>query len=133
MSDKNEQIARTIQLAIEGNTTEFRKKISYLVGNTTLKSLNLKSNTISGIASAEGARAIGTTTFKAVSDASRGDVVCTGLCLVATTCEGLAILAANVPAIPGRRRIYIISKSTSIGLMRFRNLCRNAKGQIGPC
>lgn len=131
--ERNEQIANAIQAAIEGNTTEFGKDISYLIGNTTLKSLNMKSNIISGIASAEGARAMGTTTFKAFADASRGDVACTGLCIIATTCEGLAILAANVPAIPGRRRIYLISKGTSIGVMRFRNLCRNAKGQIRPC
>jgi len=35
MPDKNEQISRAIQLAIEGNTTELEKEISYLVRNTT--------------------------------------------------------------------------------------------------
>lgn len=133
MSDNNEKISRAIQLAVQGNTNEFGKEISYLIGNTTLKSLNLKSNVISGIASAEGARSIGTTTFKAVLDAGRGDVVCSGLCILATSCEGLAILAANVPRIPARRNIYLIAKCTSIGVMRFRNLCRNAKDQIVPC
>ena len=58
MSVNNEEISHAIQLAIEGNTTQFGKEISYLVGNTTLKSLNPKSNIISGIASAEGAYAI---------------------------------------------------------------------------
>ena len=87
---------------IKGNTTEFKKEISYLISNTTLKSLNLKSNIIRVIASNKSDRTIGMTTFKAILDVSRGDVVCTGLCIIATIYEGLAMLAVNVPAIPGR-------------------------------
>lgn len=137
MFNENEKAARAIQLAVEGNSTEFAKEISYLVGNATLRGMNLKSDLIQPIiaasASAEGARALGTTAFKAVSDASQGDKICTGLCIVASVCEGTALIAANVKILPYRGKIYIASKSGSIALMRFRNLCRNAKGQIGPC
>lgn len=85
MADNNKQITHAIRVAIKGNTTEFKKEIFYLIGNTTLRSLNLKSNLISGIVSIEGAHAMGSTTFKAFSNASRGDVVCAGLCIIATT------------------------------------------------
>jgi hypothetical protein len=68
-----------------------------------------------------------------MEDISRGDKLCSGLCIVATTCEGVAIVAGTCKFIPYRYRVYIGAKAISVGVMRFRNLCRNAQGKIGPC
>lgn len=64
-----------------------------------------------------------------MEDLGRGDKLCTGLCIVATACEGVAITASSCKFVPFRYRVYIGAKT----VMRFRNLCRNAQGQIGPC
>jgi 3'-phosphoadenosine 5'-phosphosulfate sulfotransferase len=37
MENKNEEAARAIQAAVEGNATEFSKEMSSLVGNATLR------------------------------------------------------------------------------------------------
>ena len=136
MSDP-EETAKAIQAAVEGDATEFSKKISYLVGNATLRSLNIKEEivekVVGGGATLQGCYSIGSTAWKTVEDISRGDKVCAGLCILATTCEGLAITASSCKVFPFRYRIYIGAKGTSIAVMRFRNLCRNAQGQIGPC
>ena len=137
MNTENESVARAIQAAVEGNATEVSKEISYLVGNATLKSLNFKSDFLNPLISTgatwQGCYSIGTTAWKTAEDISRGDKVCAGLCIVATGCEGVALLAANTKLVPFRFKVYTITKGCSIGLMRFRNLCRNAKGEIRPC
>jgi len=137
MQNKNEEAARAIQAAVEGNATEFSKEVSYLVGNATLRTLNIKEEfvgkAIGGGATLQAGYSIGTTAWKTVEDLSRNDKLCTGLCLVATTCEGVALLASCSKIFPFRYRVYIGAKTTSLTVMRFRNLCRNANGQLGPC
>ena len=75
---------------------------------------------------------MGKTAFGAVEDISRGDKVCTGLCLVATACEGVAF-TTRVLKVPYGMKVYICAKTASAGLMKFRNLCKNAKGEIVTC
>jgi hypothetical protein len=137
MADKNEEAARAIQAAVEGNATEFSKEMSYLVGNATLRTLNIKEEfvgkVIGGGATLQAGYSIGTTAWKTVEDLSRSDKLCTGLCLVATTCEGVALVASCCKVLPFRYRVYIGAKTTSLAVMRFRNLCRKANGQLGPC
>lgn len=78
MSDP-EKTAKAIQAAVEGDTMEFSKKISYIVGNATLKSLNVKEEivgkVIGGGATLQGCYSIGSTAWKTVEDISRGDKV----------------------------------------------------------
>jgi hypothetical protein len=132
-----EELARLIQEGVELDSTELSKKISYMIGNATLRSLNIKEefaqNVIGCGGTLQGCYSMGTTVWKTVEDISRGDKLCTGLCIVSTACEGVAITASLCKFIPFRLRIYTVSKGTSLGLMRFRNLCRKANGQIGPC
>ena len=131
------ETARAIHAAIEGDATEFSKKISYLVGNATLNTLNVKSDyidrSISGAGALQACHSLGGTAWKTVEDFSRGDKLCTGLCAVSTVCEGVAITASTCKFIPGRYKIYLCAKGTSLALMRFRNFCRNAQGVVTPC
>ena len=137
MEPTPEELARLIQEAIELDSTEISKKIYYMIGNTALRTLSIKEefaqNVIGCGGTLQGCYSMGTTVWKTVGDFSRGDKLCTGLCVVATGCEGVAIAASVCKFIPFRLRIYTVSKGTSLGLMRFRNLCRKANGQIGPC
>jgi hypothetical protein len=126
-----EEIARTVQLAVQEEMTNF----SYKIGNTTLKALGIKETTeniFNGGLAIQSTYSAGKTAFNALEDLSRGDKICTGLCLVATFCEGLAF-TSRIVKIPYGQKIYVCSKAASVGLMRFRNMCRNAKGDIFPC
>ncbi len=67
------------------------------------------------IGGSESARAVGNIAFKTVKDISRGDKVCTGLCLVSATCETVALGCSTIKIIPFRGRIYIGAKIISIG------------------
>nr|WPV72500.1 hypothetical protein orf129 [Navicula sp.]WPV72572.1 hypothetical protein orf129 [Navicula sp.]WPV72657.1 hypothetical protein orf129 [Navicula sp.]WPV72730.1 hypothetical protein orf129 [Navicula sp.] len=128
---KKEEIARAVQLAVQDEMTNF----SYKVGNATLKALEVKetAETLgSGAAAIQAGYSMGQTAFGAAEDISRGDKLCTGLCLVATGCEGIAFVT-RVVKVPYGMKIYVCTKAASAGLMKFRNLCRNAQGQIGPC
>ena len=137
MKADSEELARLIQEAVESDSTELSKKLSYLIGNATLRTLNVKEELAQNIIGCggtfQGCYSIGTTVWKTVEDFSRGDKLWTGLCIVATTCEGVAITASVCKFIRFRLNLYMVSKGTSISLMRFRNLCRKANGQIGPC
>ena len=131
MTSTNEEIARAVQVAIEQEMQGF----SYKVGNATLKALQVKETAETlgnGAAAIESGYSMGKTTFGAAEDISRGDKLCTGLCLLATTCEGVACTTRLVK-LPYGGKIYFISKAASAGLMKFRNLCRNAQGEILPC
>lgn len=126
-----EEIARAVQVAVQNEMTNF----SYKVGNATLKALEVKETTETignGVAAIQSGWSAGATAFGAVEDASRGDKLCTGLCLLATCCEGAAF-ATRIVKVPYGMKIYICAKAGSAGLMKFRNLCRNAQGQIAPC
>ena len=106
-----------------------------MVGNTTAKSLEYadKFDQISrGAVTIESFRAIGSTAFKATEDLVRDDKICAGACLVATACKAVADVSAMVKY-PGALKVYIVAKGISVGCIRFRNLCKNAKGEISPC
>lgn len=129
--DNKVEIARAVQLAVQDEMTNF----SYKVGNATLKALEVKEtveNLGNGAASIQSCYSAATTAFGAVEDAARGDKLCTGLCLVATLCEGVA-MTSRIIKLPYGMKVYICAKGVSTGLMRFRNLCKNAKGEIAPC
>ena len=129
--ETKEQIARAVQLAVQEEMTHF----SYKVGNATLKALEVKETTetiASGVAAIESGYSAGKTMFGAAEDLTRGDKLCTGLCLVATLCEGVAFTSRMVK-LPYGMKVYFCAKTASAGLMKFRNLCKNAKGEIIPC
>lgn len=129
--DNKEEMARALQLAIQ----EDGQALSYKIGNITLKLLNIQEtieNTFNGAAAVETGYSAGKTVFGAVEDFSRGDKLCTGLCLVATACEGIAF-TSRMTRLPYSTKVYFCAKTVSLGVMRFRNLCRNAKGEIFLC
>jgi hypothetical protein len=130
MVDK-QSIARATQKAVETAGTEF----SYLIGNATEESFKYaeKIDQLSrGAVAIESGRALGSTAYKAAEDAARNDKLCTGVCLVASACEIVAGTSALIKY-PGAMKVYFVAKSISVGCIRFRDLCRNAKGEITPC
>jgi hypothetical protein len=130
MSDK-EGLARATQKVVEKAGTE----ISYIVGNATEKSLEYadKIDQMSrGAVAIESGRALGSTAYKTAEDIARNDKVCAGACLVASACEVVAGTSAMIKY-PGAMKVYFVAKTISVGCIRFRNLCKNAKGEITPC
>jgi hypothetical protein len=130
MSDK-QKLARAAQKMVEKAGTEF----SYIVGNATEKSLDYadKIDQMSRVAVAmESGRALGSVAYKAAEDIARNDKICPGACLVASDCEFVAASSA-LSKYPGAMKVYFVAKTIILGCMRFRNLCRNAKGEITPC
>jgi hypothetical protein len=126
-----ESLARMTQKMIEKAGTE----VSYAIGNATETSLEATekiSQMGRGLVAIESGRAVGSTTFKAAEDAARNDKICTGACLVATVCELVAGGSAMIKY-PGAMKVYFVAKSISVGCIRFRDLCKNAKGEIIPC
>lgn len=128
---KEEKLARATQQIIENAG----KEISYMVGNATEKSLDYadKIDQISrGAVAIETGRALGSTAFHAAEDIARNDKVCAGACLIASACEVVAGTSAMIKY-PGAMKVYFVAKTISVGCIRFRNLCKNAKGEITPC
>jgi len=126
-----EEIARAVQLAVQDEITKY----SYKIGSYTIKALEVKETfekTTNGLLAFECGSSLGKTAYSAAADFSKGDKLCTGLCLVATVCEGVAFTTRFVQ-IPYGQKIYIFAKSTSVGLMKFRNLCRASDGTIVGC
>lgn len=80
----------------------------------------------------ESFRAVGSTSYKVVEDIARNDQICAGACAIATACEIIAGTSAVIKY-PGAMQVYFVAKGISVGCIRFRNLCRNAKGEITPC
>jgi len=131
LMSKTEGLGRVTHKIVEKAGT----KISYMVGNTTEKSLEYadKIDQMSrGAVTIESGRAIGSTAFKAAEDIARNDKICAGACLVATVCEVVAGSSAMIKY-PGAMKVYFVAKTISVGCIRFRTLCRNAKGEISPC
>lgn len=125
------EIAKAVQVALE----EEMRGFSYKVGNATLKALEVKESAeivSNGILAIQSGYSAGKTAFGAAEDLARGDKLCTGLCVVATTCEGIAFVS-RIVKIPYGTKVYISCKSASACLMKFRNLCRNAQGELKPC
>lgn len=128
---KTEAIGRATQKMLETAGTE----ISSIVGNATEQSLSYaeKFDQISrGAVTIESFRAVGSTTFKTAEDIARNDSICAGACAIATACEVIAGTSALIKY-PGALKVYIVAKGISVGCIRFRNLCRNAQGDITPC
>jgi len=128
---KKEAFGKITQKIIETAGTE----LSYMVGNATEKSLDYadKFDQISrGAVTIESFRAVGSTAYKATEDIARNDTICAGACAIATACEVIAGTSAMIKY-PGALKVYIVAKGISVGCIRFRNLCKNAKGEITPC
>lgn len=71
----------------------------------------------------ESSAALGRIAFKTTKDVSRGDKICTGLCLISAGCEAIALSCSTIKVIPFRGRIYVGAKIVSKGCMSFRNAC----------
>jgi hypothetical protein len=128
---KEEAVARAAQKVVEKAGTE----ISYMVGNATAQVVQYgdKIDQMSrGAVAIESGRALGSTAYKAAEDIVRNDKICAGACLVASACEVIAGSSAMIKY-PGAMKVYFVAKTISVGCIRFRNLCRNAKGDINPC
>jgi hypothetical protein len=126
-----ENFARVTQKAVEKAGTE----ISYIVGNATEKTLEYsdKIDQMSrGAVAIESGRALGSTAYKTAEDIARNDKICAGACLVASACEVVAGTSAMIKY-PGAMKVYFVAKTISVGCIRFRNLCRNAQGELKPC
>jgi hypothetical protein len=133
--ETKEEISRAVQKALEEELGNFTKELSYKVGNATLKALHVQEK-VEEIGNAGAAiqagYCMGSTAWGAAEDISRNDKVCTGLCLLATACEGVAF-TTRVMRVPYGMKLYVGCKAASSGLMKFRNLCRTADSQILPC
>jgi hypothetical protein len=128
---KAKVLGRATQKIVERAGTE----ISYMVGNATEKSLEYadKIDQMSrGAVAIESGRALGSTAYQAAEDIARNDKICAGACLVASVCEIVAGSSAMIKY-PGAMKVYFVAKTISVSCIRFRNLCRNAKGEISPC
>lgn len=75
------------------------------------------------VTSGETANSLGRIAFKTTKDVTRGDKVCTGLCLVSGACEIIALSCSTINVIPYRGRIYLYAKTISRGCMTYRNIC----------
>jgi hypothetical protein len=120
---------------INENFHDTQEEISYMVGNATEKSLEYaqKIDQMSrGAVAIESGRALGSTAYQAAEDIARNDKVCAGACLVASACEVVAGGSALIKY-PGAMKVYFVAKTISVGCIRFRNLCRNTKGEISLC
>ena len=128
---KEQGLASITQKAIEKAGTE----ISYMVGNATEQAVQYseKIDQMSrGAVAIESGRALGSTAYIAAEDIARNDKVCAGSCIVASACEVIAGSSAMIKY-PGAMKVYFVTKAISVSCIRFRNLCRNAKGEISPC
>ena len=102
----------------------------YAAGNTTEKLVNIATQSGQIVdrvtelgGGGEAASALGKIVFKTTKDIARGDVVCTGCCIVSGTCETVALCCSTIKIIPFRGRIYVGAKIISKGCMSFRNVC----------
>ena len=134
-----EDAARLVQEVFEERMQEklmtFSSDMSYVAGNATLKALKVQEKIEEGgriAAALEASGAAGKTAWGLASDLARQDYVCTGLCSVALCCESVAAISRIAP-IPYRLQVYVGCKMVSKGVMTFRNLCKNAKGELTPC
>ena len=103
---------------------------AYIAGNNTQRLADVAERVADFVEGAtslaggtESAGALGKIAFKTTKDLSRGDTVCTGLCVVSGTCESVAVVCSTARFIPYRWRIYGGAKVISKGCMTFRNIC----------
>lgn len=99
-----------------GNSTDKWVGIADEVG----KRIDFGTQLVSG---GEASTAIGKIIYKTTRDVSRGDTICTGLCVVSGVCETLALGCSTLKKLPLRGKIYIGAKMVSRGCMAYRNRC----------
>ena len=147
MAIKAGEVGIATQIIVENASKEISKEISYALGNVTEQSLSVVNQMTSdridqvgrvifdlsrGAASIESGKSVGATAFKAATDYAEGDKVCTGLCLLATGCELVAGTSALI-RYPGSVKVYFVAKTISAGCIKYRDLCKDARGRIVPC
>ena len=106
-----------------GNNTDKIVEVAQKIGDGIDKAGNIGQGGVALIGGGESSMAVGNIAYKTLKDISRGDKVCTGLCLVSATCETVALGCSTIKVIPFRGRIYIGAKIISKGCMSFRNAC----------
>jgi len=79
-------------------------------------------DTTKSVVSTHSGYRVGNSIYKGVKDHSKGDYVCTTLCVVSGCCETMAGVLVWTP-IPGKFIVLSGLKSISYGCMRFRDLC----------
>jgi hypothetical protein len=98
---------------------------SYVAGNKTEAIQHLTNGVIDsgkGVICIHSGGRVGVSIFKGVKDYFRGDVVCSGLCVVSGMCETTAGVLIWVP-IPGKICVVSGLKGVSLGCMKIRDLC----------
>ena len=75
-----------------------------------------------GALTVDSGRRVGAGTFKASKDFARGDAICGSLCCVSIGCEALSGVLIWCP-IPGKIVTVTALKATSLGCLKFRDLC----------
>lgn len=75
-----------------------------------------------GALTADSGRRAGIGVFKASKDFARGDALCGTLCCISTGCETVSGILVWCP-IPGKIVTVSILKATSLGCLKFRDLC----------
>lgn len=113
---------------------EAAKESGYAAGNVTERVVDLAEKAGSVVdgsiklgGGGEAAGSLGRIAFKVGKDIARGDTICTGLCAISGTCEGIALACSTIPIIPYRGKIYIGAKIICRGCMAYRNLCAGDK------
>lgn len=116
--------------AIIKSGIEVIKESGYVTDNNTEKVITMAEKVgtvldrgVEWALGSESANALGKIGFKTTKDISRGDPMCTGLCLVSGTCESIAICCSTIKIIPFRGKIFVSAKIISKGCMTFRNSC----------
>ena len=108
---------------VAGNNTDKIVDVAEKIGEGVDKAGNIVNGGVALVGGVESSGAIANIGFKTLKDISRGDKICTGLCLVSATCETIALGCSTVKIIPFRGRIYIVTKIVSKGCMTYRNAC----------
>lgn len=100
----------------QGKTTT--ESVAFFWGNITK---GVQQSTKGAVAIDSGGR-IGTGAYKASKDFARGDAMCGTLCSISIGCETLSGVLVWFP-IPYKVGIVSTLKATSVGCLRFRDLC----------
>ena len=106
-----------------GNNTDKIVEVADKVGKGVDKVGNVINGGTTLVGGAESSGALGNICYKTLKDISRGDKVCTGLCLVSASCESIALGCSVIKVMPFRGRLYVAAKIVSRGCMAYRNAC----------
>ena len=103
---------------------------SYIAGNKTEAIQGLTNGVIDitkGVFTTHSGSRVGQSIFKGFKDYSKGDPLCTGLCLASGICESVAGVLVWVP-VPGKICTVSTLKGISYGCMTIRDLCAAEPG-----